>query len=110
MSSEKRSEVRVAFTDGYPARMFAIDGTWQRNCLVLDVSKTGAQIAVAGRLEGLKFEEFFLALSAMGHAHRRCRLQWINGELLGVTFVTTMAKPKRRAPPVPNTSSRAASS
>lgn len=110
MALDKRSEVRVAFTDGYPARMFAIDGTWQRACLVLDVSKSGAQIAVAGSLEGLKFEEFFLALSALGHAHRRCRLQWVNGELLGVTFVTTMAKPKRRASAAPTMPPRAASS
>ncbi|MFD2180819.1 PilZ domain-containing protein [Rhodoplanes azumiensis] len=90
--------------------MYGIDGTWQRACLVLDVSKSGAQIAVDGALEGLQLEEFFLALSTLGHAHRRCRLKWLNGGLLGVMFVTTVTKPKRRAAPGPNTPPRAVSS
>ncbi len=84
---EQRKAHRVVFERGYPANMMAIDGTWQRPCTMLDVSETGAKLAVDGSIEGLPLKEFFLVLSTVGKAYRRCQLAWVNGDTLGVTFI-----------------------
>jgi hypothetical protein len=31
--------------------------------------------------------EFFLVLSSMGKAYRRCQLAWVNGNQVGVDFL-----------------------
>lgn len=84
---EHRKAHRVVFERGYPANMMAIDDTWQRPCTMLDVSETGAKIAVEGSIKGLPLKEFFLVLSTMGKAYRRCQLSWVNGDQLGVSFI-----------------------
>ena len=98
---EHRKAHRVVFERGYPANMMAIDGTWQRPCTMLDVSETGAKIAVDGSIEGLPLKEFFLVLSTMGKAYRRCQLAWVNGDQLGVSFIKapdTRKKTKQSGP------------
>jgi hypothetical protein len=72
--------------------MMAIDGTWRRSCIMEDVSSTGAKLTVEGSIEGLKLAEFFLVLSSTGLAYRRCGLAWINGDQLGVSFMTQSSK------------------
>ena len=59
--------------------MMAIDGTWRRPCTMEDVSETGARLTFDGSIEGLPLKEFFLLLSTVGKAYRRCQLAWVNG-------------------------------
>ena len=95
---ENRKAHRVVFERGYAANMMAIDGTWRRPCTMVDVSETGAKLTVDGSIEGLNLKEFFLLLSTMGKAYRRCQLAWVNGDQVGVFFsnrVTRRKKPKR---------------
>ena len=87
MSGERRGSKRVRFERGLTASLMAIDGTWRRECTVVDISDDGAQLS-AGNVGGLHLTEFFLLLTAVGVAYRRCRLAWVNGELLGVTFIS----------------------
>ena len=77
---EQRKAKRVVFERGFAANMMAIDGTWRRPCTMEDVSETGARLTVDGSIEGLPLKEFFLLLSTMGNAYRRCQLAWVNGD------------------------------
>jgi hypothetical protein len=77
--------------------MMAIDGTWQRECTLNDVSDTGAKLTVASSIKGLSLKEFFLLLSSFGLAYRRCQLAWVNGDQIGVTFL----KQKQGKPNIP---------
>lgn len=98
---EQRKAYRVVFERGYPANMMAIDGTWQRPCIMQDVSETGAKLTVEGSIKGLPLKEFFLVLSTMGKAYRRCQLAWVNGDQLGVSFIKApdaKKKSKQSAP------------
>ena len=86
-SAERRKGDRVVFERGIPAHMMAIDGTWRRECMMEDVSETGAKLTIEGSVEGLHLKEFFLLLSSTGLAYRRCELAWVNGDQIGVTFL-----------------------
>ncbi len=85
-SGEKRNGPRVRFDHARRARMMGIDGTWQRECVIADVSDGGAKLAV-NSIEGLPLKEFFLVLSSTGLAYRHCRLVWVNGDQIGVSFL-----------------------
>ncbi|HVG02057.1 MAG TPA: PilZ domain-containing protein [Nitrospira sp.] len=87
MTSEQRQSYRVGFNRGVEVQIVAIDGTWARGCEMLDVSETGAKLALAEVVEGLTVTEFFLVLSSFGTAFHRCRLVWMNGSHLGVSFI-----------------------
>jgi hypothetical protein len=76
--------------------MMAIDATWERECLIADISQTGARLIINGSIEGLALTEFFLILSRIGHAHRRCKLAWVNGDELGASFLQERPRPKDR--------------
>ena len=96
---DRKSE-RVDFERGVPVYMMGIDGTWRRDCLMIDVSQTGARLLIEGSLEGLDLKEFFLLLSATGLAYRRCQLVRVDGNQIGVSFLAQRrpAKaPKRRS-------------
>ena len=88
MSANRRKAVRRAI--GYSARIIASDGSWDRACRVLDVSQTGAKLAVEQATQLPK--DFILALSQQGTASRRCRVVWAGGSEIGVAF-------ERQAPP-----------
>jgi PilZ domain len=92
---ENRKAHRVVFERGYAANMMAIDGTWRRPCTMVDVSETGAKLTVDGSIEGLNLKEFFLLLSTMGKAYRRCQLAWVNGDQVGVFFLKPGDKKKK---------------
>jgi hypothetical protein len=85
--AERQQGERVVFERGFAAHMMGIDGTWRRNCLVEDVSETGAKLTVEGSVEGLNLKEFFLLLSSTGLAYRRCELSWVNGNQIGASFL-----------------------
>ena len=68
MASERRKGERFSFERGISAHMMGIDGTWRRNCIMEDISETGARLTVEGSVEGLNLREFFLLLSSTGLA------------------------------------------
>jgi hypothetical protein len=84
MAGERRTFDRVQFGRGYGARIMAIDGTWQRDCRIGDVSDSGAKLQIKGSIDGLDLREFFLVLSNSGSAYRRCERVWLNGDELGL--------------------------
>jgi hypothetical protein len=86
-TEQRRTGERVAFDKGYDAHMMAIDGTWRRDCRLLDVSETGGKLTVEASIVGLNLKEFFLLLSSTGLAYRRCELAWVNGDQIGVNFL-----------------------
>ncbi len=67
--------------------IMGIDGTWRRTCALVDVSESGATLEIEGSVEGLSLKEFFLLFSSTGLAYRRCELDWVNGDRMGVNFL-----------------------
>jgi hypothetical protein len=95
MAFGDRKSERVDFDKGIRVHIMGIDGTWRRDCLMIDVSQTGARLSVSGSLEGLDLKEFFLLLSSTGLAYRRCRLVRLAGDQIGVTFLKQPATKKK---------------
>jgi hypothetical protein len=93
MAFGDRKSERVDFERGIRVYIMGIDGTWRRNCMMADVSQTGARLCVEGSLEGLDLKEFFLLLSSTGLAYRRCRMVRLTGDQIGVEFL----KPEKAA-------------
>src|ERR1700744_5036944 len=87
MVAERRTFDRVQFGRGYSARIMAIDGTWEREVRIGDVSEVGAKLFINGSGVGVDTRDFFLVLSTPGSAHRRCERVWINGDEIGVRFL-----------------------
>jgi hypothetical protein len=87
MTYGDRKSERVDFDRGIPVYMMGIDGTWRRDCTMIDVSQTGARLRIEGSLEGMDLREFFLLLSSTGLAFRRCKLVRVDGEQIGVQFL-----------------------
>ena len=78
---------RIRFDHERPAQMMAIDGTWRRDCIIEDVGEGGARLSLGDAITGLQLTEFFLVLSSMGLAYRHCKLAWVNGDQIGVSFL-----------------------
>lgn len=98
MVAERRNFGRVQFGRGYSAKIMAIDGTWERECRIGDVSEVGAKLTVHGSVSGIDTREFFLVLSPTGSAHRRCERVWLSGDEIGVRFLRDQPThaPRRR--------------
>ena len=94
-TAERRKGERVTFERGITAHMMGIDGTWRRDCVMEDVSETGAKLTVEGSVEGLHLKEFFLLLSSTGLAYRRCELVRVNGAEIDVQFLKGKNKKKK---------------
>ncbi|WJR75265.1 PilZ domain-containing protein [Bradyrhizobium sp. NP1] len=94
MSFGMRKSERVRFERGVQVYMMGIDGTWRRDCQLIDVSQTGARLCVGSSIEGLDLKEFFLLLSSTGLAYRRCKLIRVMGDEIGIEFLAR-EKPKR---------------
>ena len=95
-TSDRRKGTRVVFGKGIEVAMMGIDGTWRRDCFMLDVSETGARLRIRDSIEGLTLKEFFLLLSSTGLTYRRCELAWVNGEEIGVRFVAAPSEMKKQ--------------
>jgi len=95
MQRERRREPRVNFARGISVKILAIDGTWQRDCEMLDVSDIGVSLKFPEQHHTFGLKEFFLVLSSMGSAHRRCQTVWTESGRLGATFVAGRDEPKR---------------
>jgi len=87
MAYGDRKSERVDFERGIHVYIMGIDGTWRRDCLMIDVSQTGARLCIEGSFEGLDLREFFLLLSSTGLAFRRCKMVRVDGEQIGVEFL-----------------------
>ena len=96
-TSDRRKGTRVVFGKGIEVAIMGIDGTWRRDCFMLDVSETGARLRIRDSIEGLTLKEFFLLLSSTGLTYRRCELAWVNGEEIGVRFVAAPSGMKKQA-------------
>src|SRR5436190_19935016 len=83
----QRKSERVTFDRGIPVHIISIDGTWRRECRMLDISSTGARLLMNDPIEGLNLKEFFLAMSRTGSVFRRCEMVRVNGDELGVRFL-----------------------
>ena len=97
MAYGDRKSGRVDFERGIPVYMMGIDGTWRRDCMMLDVSQTGARLLIEGSLEGLDLKEFFLLRSSTGLAYRRCELVRVAGDQIGVAFLAQDTFSKRKS-------------
>ena len=95
-AAERRDGKRVPSSIRYRRQLMAIDGTWRRECSIEDVSEEGAKLTVGSSIEGLQLSGFFLVLSSTGLAYRRCKLAWVNGDQIGVTFLKHRGKKGRR--------------
>ena len=87
MAFGDRKSGRVDFERGIRVYIMGIDGTWRRECMMVDVSQTGARLRIEGSAEGLDLKEFFLLLSSTGLAFRRCQLVRMDGDQIGVRFL-----------------------
>jgi hypothetical protein len=97
MAFGDRKSERVDFDRGVPVHIMGIDGTWRRDCMMLDVSQTGARLLVEGSLKGLDLKEFFLLLSSTGLAYRRCQMVPVDGDQIGIEFLARDTFVKRNA-------------
>ena len=97
MAYGDRKSGRVDYERGIPVYMMGIDGTWRRDCMMVDVSQTGARLLIEGSLEGLELKEFFLLLSSTGLAYRRCKLVRVAGNQIGVAFLAQNVLAKKKA-------------
>jgi hypothetical protein len=101
MTYGDRKSERVDFERGIRVYIMGIDGTWRRDCMMIDASQTGARLRIEGSFEGLDLKEFFLLLSSTGLAFRRCRMVRIDGDQIGVQFLErdkTKKKSLKRQP------------
>jgi hypothetical protein len=80
-----KSNASIHFDPPLRARLMGVDRTWSRDCFLLEVSDNGMQFQFEGLTDGTL--EFFLVLSACRQpSFRRCKLAWINGDRIGVSF------------------------
>ena len=81
MEANRRKSVRRSI--GYGATIVAPDTSWTRKCRVIDISATGAKLALEepGQLP----KDFVLMLSERG-PKRRCHVVWTADDQVGVEF------------------------
>ena len=77
--SQKRAERRMK--RDYPARVM-LDGFAKRDCKVVEISESGARIAISGSTELPR--RFSIAFASNT---RPCQLVWRNGTMAGVKFL-----------------------
>lgn len=87
MGWDKREAKRVHFDHERRAALLATDGTWRRECILVDVSESGARLRIDGSPDVLRAREFFLLLSPNGLVFRRCELVRLEGSEAGVHFL-----------------------
>src|SRR5258708_38259058 len=96
--NEVKGADQVVFESGFKARMMGIDGTWWRECYIEVISQSGAKLTIEGSVENLKLNEFFLMLSTVGNAHRKCELVYVKGDETGLRFLPKAAGQPRPRP------------
>src|ERR1700682_6408281 len=102
-SFSQRRGPRFVSQYGFVAMVMAIDGTWYRDCKIMDISDFGGMLRIDQSVEGLCLQEFFLVLSRTGTAHRICQMVWFRGTELGVNFVRTTGAAYQFVSKIPGT-------
>jgi len=82
MSTNRRKSVRRSIA--YGATIVAPDASWTRKCRVIDISESGAKLALE-ELDELP-KDFVLMLSERGGPARRCHVVWATDQQVGVEF------------------------
>jgi hypothetical protein len=72
----------------YSARILADKNSPPMACEVVDISESGARLAL--EREGELPDTFILLLSANGAARRHCRVVWRDGTTVGVEFPASL--------------------
>ena len=93
--ANRRTNDRVQFDHKRVVCIMSRDGSWQRPCTMRDVSTSGAKLRVEGSLDGLDLKDFYLVLTKLGKAHRRCSVVWQKDDQLGVRFIKPKPLPYR---------------
>jgi hypothetical protein len=82
---DRRTPPRVLFEPAIPLRAVAADGSWSRDCLLIEASDFDGQLSIID--PDVVHGEFFLMLSSFGlPAFRRCKRFWTRGDRIGVKF------------------------
>jgi PilZ domain len=81
MAPNRRKSERRKFN--YPAKIDAGDGSCFQECLIADISQTGAKLV---RVTGQPPDEFELLIGGIAGLRRRCRVVWRRDTQLGVRF------------------------
>ena len=85
---ERRKEPRVIFERPLGVRLMTIDGTRTSDCLLIEMTDTGARLKVTDHAAALT--EFFLILNSFGSpVFRHCKRVWVDGDQMGVSFNKT---------------------
>ena len=98
MTEDGKGADRVTFSRGYEVCIMAIDGTWRRDCQLNAISDNDAILTVEGSIQGLNLKEFFLLLSSIGLAYRRCELVRVNGAEMDIQFLKGKVRKRKGAP------------
>lgn len=72
----------------FPAWIEIVSGAQGTECTVLDVSDSGARVAVSTKTRFPK--EFWLVFSKDGTRRRRCCMAWRSSEQIGVTYLAPL--------------------
>jgi hypothetical protein len=87
--------ISVSFETPRHGKLVAIDGTSCRECDVLELSQTGAQLRIDDSLGST--QEFFLLLTNFGApVFRHCKVLRVQGERLDVEFPSRNGRPKHQ--------------
>ena len=87
MTEERRRTLRKAFS--HPAGLFYPDGKRICECIMRDISDTGARLLIEEPRDSEIDDfpsEFILTISKSGNVYRRCKLVWRRNNELGVNF------------------------
>jgi hypothetical protein len=87
MSWDKRASHRIAYESGLNVRIRSIDGTQTHACVLKDISKTGAKLAIEEPFQPSEFHESILLLSPDDVVQRHCELVRSDQCDLGVRFL-----------------------
>ena len=91
MHPEARKNTRRYVRNG--ARMIALNGSALEACVVIDISGTGARLAV-NATDALP-DNFMLLLSHDGELRRYCAVAWRAEDSVGVQFLTGRSSKKK---------------
>jgi|SoiMethySBSTD1v2_1073268.scaffolds.fasta_scaffold09593_7 PilZ domain-containing protein len=91
MPGEKRTFRRKSLK--YPARLDVGDGQPSRECLLSDISETGARVILKHQDEIP--DRVTLLIGTKGVAPRHCRVAWRDGTELGLEFKKNSRPPSR---------------
>ena len=92
-SFTKRDSERRRLHEPIEAVIANVDGSFHVGCVTIDISESGARLAVREPVQVP--DQFILLLSKDAHVQRQCEVVWRDGNMLGVRFNKTPTDGKR---------------